>query len=714
MARPIVAAARGRGPATKNPAETAFRPADHLFRPKSIAILGASETGGSGWPRNIYQNLEFAGFPAEVYLINPNRTELWGRPVYPSFAALPAPADLALAIVPAEAMAGALEDGARHGLKAALVFAARFGEGGDSVGAERAAALGRLSADYGLRLCGPNCMGSLSLAENLLLYPAARVRGLPKGPVGVVFQSGGTFQYWLAQGAVRGLGYSYAVSSGNELDLDLADYVNFLVEDDATRVIACMVEGVRRGPAFMAAAAKALERGKPIVLVKIGRSEGGRASTQSHTGALAGDDAVFDAMCRQAGVIRCKSLDDMIDTCLAFQAGRLPAGGRVAMAGYSGGMKGLFLDHGAEEGLEIAKLEPATLAALRPLIDAGVSPDNPLDTGAGVARRPKVFAEICRIVAADPNVDMLSMQGQLPIDAGDGGSPEDFAEVLNATAKPVVAHVRTAQNTSDHGRAFQAACGVPFLYGLPQTARALKALADYAAARRRGVAPLPTAGAPPAGADAASVERALAAAGVTPPNGAFAATAAEAGAAAVRIGFPVALKLVSPEATHKTEVGGVALGLATADAVAAEAAAMAARLAAIRPGATVAGFLVQEMVSGAEMIVGVREDPQFGPFCVVGLGGVFVEVMKDTAIRLLPGGVDDARAMIDALRGRALLGAFRGAPPRDVEALARAVAGVCRVFLDHRPLLTDLEVNPIIVLEQGRGVRAVDIRPVWR
>ena len=214
-------------------------------------------------------------------------------------------------------------------------------------------------------------MGSLALREKLLLYPAKRVRGLKPGPVGVVFQSGGTFQFWLQQAALRGLDFSYAMSSGNELDLDLADYINFLVDDEHTKIIVCLVEGIRRPQAFMAAAEKALAAGKPILLVKVGRSERGKAATMSHTGAIAADDQVFDAVCRKYGIVRCPSLDDLMETALAFSQGRLPKGNRIAMACYSGGAKGLVLDYASDEGAEMAPLTPETRAKLPGMIDPG-------------------------------------------------------------------------------------------------------------------------------------------------------------------------------------------------------------------------------------------------------------------------------------------------------------------------------------------------------
>ena len=684
-----------------------FRSVEPLFRPRSAAIVGASESGGSGWARAIYDNAEQAGFPIPIYLINPRRDRLWSQPVYPSFASLPEPVDLALTIIPAEAVLDSLAEGLAHGLKAGLVYAARFGEGDDEPGAERARAL-RALCDRGLRICGPNCMGSISLPEDLLFYPATRVRGLPRGEVGVIFQSGGTFQYWLQQGAVRGLGFSYAVSSGNELDLDVADYLSFLADDPATRVIACMLEGIRRPEAFKAAAAKALDAGKPVVVVKLGASEAGRQAAASHTGSIAGDDDIFNAVCARYGITRCAGLDDMIETALIFSKCTLPKGNRVAMAGFSGGAKGLFLDYAAAAGLELATFSEETKAALQPLLDPGLKPDNPLDSGAGLAGRPKGFNEICKVIASDPGVDVLSMQGQLPASEHDRATPDTFSTVA-AIGTPLIAHVRMRQNVGEPGRAFQDAAGIPFIQGLPETVRALKALTAYAARRRRGLPAVAPLAAPPG-----DITAALAAAGLPAPMSALAADPAEAVRLAAQIGFPVALKVVSPAASHKTEIGGVALGLGDTDAVGRAAADIAGRLRAAIPDATLDGFLVQEMVEGLELIVGAREDPQFGPFMVVGLGGIAVEVLGDVAFGLLPIDEAEARTMLGSLRAAPLLGAFRGRPARDADAVVRAMVGLSDVFLAARGRFTDLEVNPLMVLGRGEGVRAVDIRPIPR
>jgi acetate---CoA ligase (ADP-forming) len=571
-----------------------------------------------------------------------------------------------------------------------------------------------LSEDAGLRISGPNCMGAVNVRDRLLLYPAPRVRALRPGSVGVVFQSGGTFQFWLQQLSVRGLGFSFAVSSGNELDLDLADYINFLVEDEGTRLICCMVEGIRRPDAFVAVAEKALARAKPILVVKIGASEAGQAAAKTHTGALAGDDRVFDAVCRKYGIVRCHSLDDMIETALAFAQGRLPKGNRIGMAIPSGGAKGLFMDYVAEEGGVFGTLAPQTVAGLRPIIDPGVPAENPLDVGAGLAVAFEKYAHACGVMAADPNIDVFAMHVLVPTEAEDRVPAEPFARVAQAVEKPVIGFTRLQQNVTGASRAFQDATGLYFLQGMPATVRAIQALVSYAAALRRGIAP-PT-GLFVDGADLSAVGLSdlLTRYYLPSPKSAFAASAAEAAKYATEIGFPVAVKIASAQASHKTEVGGVALNLASAEAVDAAATGMAERLARHVPGAKLDGFLVQEMVIGLELIVGVREDPQYGPLMLVGLGGVLVEALGDVAMRLLPVDEAEARSMLMELKARALFGAFRGRAPRDVDAAARGIAGFSRLFLAHRTALAELEINPLIVLGEGEGVRAVDVRVVWR
>ena len=556
-------------------------------------------------------------------------------------------------------------------------------------------------------------MGSLALREKLLLYPAKRVRALRPGSVGVVFQSGGTFQFWLQQASMRGLDFSYAVSSGNELDLDLADYISFLVDDEHTRIIACLVEGIRRPQAFMAAAEKALEARKPIVLVKVGRSERGKAAAASHTGAIAGDDAVFDAVCRKYGIVRVPSLDDLIETCLAFAQGRLPKGPRIAMACYSGGAKGLILDYASDEGAEMAPLTPETKAKLLGMIDPGLAAENPLDVGPTVGVQAAKFAEICKVVCADPTVDLVTVQGLVPVNPDDPYNPEPLKSVAASTDKPVLAFGRIAQNASETSRKFQSETGVPFIQGLPETVRALAragALRGGAAARRHGVA---RAARRREQLDGAAFDTLLAANGLTPPRSALAKTPEDAAAKAAAIGFPVAVKIVSPQASHKTEVGGVALASRTRTRCARRrrhgGAARRARSEARRrrlPG------------PGDGRRPGDDPGRARGP-----------------AVRAVHGGRPRRRDGRGPQRrgdpppadrrgngaGHAPLAARRR-PARRVprppaarhRGVVQAMTGLSRMFIDHRDALSDIEINPMIVLAEGQGVRAVDVRTVAR
>jgi acyl-CoA synthetase (NDP forming) len=684
----------------------AFRSVEALLRPRSIALVGASDGAAGGWSKGIYENIRAAAPDVAFYPLNPRRETVWGERCYPSFAALPGPVDLALVITPAHTIGETLRDGVAHGLQAATIYAAGFGEGGgDPAGLARAAELSELAAG-GLRICGPNCMGTLSLAERLYLYPASRVRDVQPGDVGLIMQSGGLFQYWSQYAATRGIGLSYAVSSGNELDLDLSDYVNFMVEDERTKLICILAEGINRPAAFMAAAHNALAARKPILITKIGRSEGAKAAAQSHTGSLAGDDRVFDAVCERYGIVRMQSLDDMIESALAFRSGRLPGGGGAVFVGYSGSARGLILDAVEDSGLELAQLTPQTIEALQPHIDPVAVLENPLDLGAMISRDAPRYARIIEIVAADPNATLVTFQAQLPLD-NETFDPAPFAAIAAATTKPVYAYARTQQNVVEQSRTFQAATHLSFVQGVPRAVRAAQQLVAYAERLQR---PLP---APvPSRAHKHGPTDAVAAAGIPPPASALATTPAEAVAHAERIGYPVALKLHSPKPIHKTEVGGVVLGLR--DGVAVEAAARDLfETIAGSPELACDGLLVQEMVAGLELIAGLRVDPQYGPIVLLGLGGIFVEAFDDLALRLLPVNDGDVRAMLAELRGAKLFAEFRGRPARDVDAVVRAIVALGDAFLASGEHLMDLEINPLTVLEPGRGVRAVDVRAVY-
>jgi len=672
-----------------------------LLRARSVAIVGASPKGR--WATLIFQNLKKSGYSGKLYLVNPNYPELWDEPCYPNLSALPEPAEHLLLLVPTPAVLRALEEGSSLGSRAATIYSAGFGEGEDAEGKERARALRELGQRTGMVCCGPNCMGTISVTEGQWCFPTA-LPLLRPGPVGMIFQSGGSLGNWIKGACERGIGFSYAISSGNEVDLDLVDYLAFLIDHPETKLVLLFVEGIRRPKEFMTVAARALARGKPILVVKIGRSERGRRQAISHTGALAGADKVFDAVCHRFGLIRCPTLEDLLETTLAFLPGRIPRGRRTAIVVNSGGMKGILLDHLDEVGVELAELSAATKSALRPLVPAELAIENPLECGVAGFGDEKGFAEIVRLHAQDEGVDLLAIHGELPR-SGEKRDANFLAALAAGTEKPILAFARATYSLTQESREFQEKAGLPFLQSIRMTLRALNGLGSYARRRREGMALLQPAQAKAGLPEGEEWERLLAAHGLTPPRQSVASSPAEANLKAKEIGFPVVLKLIAPEIVHKTEAGAVVVGLRSAEEVELQGKRLLSQSARGK-------LLVQEMVEGTEVILGARTDPQFGPFIIVGLGGIFVEVLKDFALRLLPVDEREIHEMLKQLKGYPLLGEFRGKKRRDLAALVRAIKGLGDLYGAYRSSVRDLEVNPIIVREEGSGVAAVDVRVI--
>lgn len=685
-----------------------FKSPAPVLNPPSIAIVGASER--ARWPQDIHANLRAAGFAGPIYPVNPRLKELWGEPCYPDLASTPTPAAHALVIVPAGAVIEALETGAAAGLKSATVYAGNIGEGIDPVIVARGTALRALVERSGIALNGPNCMGGNSMREKFFGYPNNELVHLPAGSVGCVSQSGGTLQFLCKTAADRGVRFSYMFSSGNEIDLDLADFVHYFVDEPNTKIIALFIEGIRRADVFMRAAARALAAGKPIIAIKTGKSQQSREAAKSHTGAIAGDYDGFRAMCERYGIIACDTLDDMVETMLAFQGGRRASGNRVGWVTTSGGTVDLLYDYIEEiGGITSPEFSAETKARIRHLVPPDLALKNPLD--AGIPSTDANAVEMCIAVANDPNVDMLAWASVLP-----SGKRKPDAAVLKAvvdsTEKPVIAFSRMAYALGPNALDFQDEMGIPYLQALPPSVRALGALAFHGARAGRALLPL----AAPKG-DARVLEgdalaRELSKHGLTAPRSELASTPAQAADAAMRVGFPVALKIVSAQFSHKTEIGGVKLSLKSAIEVEREAQGLRDTLRVLAPAAEIDGFLVQEMASGVEIILGARNDELYGPMIIVGAGGILVELMKDVAFALLPVGADEARAMLAELKVSKLLDGYRGKPAADVDALVSAICGLSELFLDHRHVLAEIEINPLIVRARGEGVRAVDLRLV--
>ncbi len=687
-----------------------FRSAELTLRARSLALVGASERGR--WPAQIVGALREHGFPGKIYLVNPRQESVFGEKAYPSLRDLPEAVDHAMVIVPAPAVTGVLEDAEARGIGSLTIYAGGVGDGADEASQARGRELRAVLARTNMRLAGPNCMGAHSFREKLFAYPNPELAKLEPGSVGAVFQSGGTLQFFMKTGASRGLRYSYGISSGNEMDLDLADYVNFLVDDEHTRQIVLFVEGIRRPRAFMNAAARALEAGKPILTLKTGATQNSRDAAQSHTGAIAGDYQAYLAMCRRFGIIRCENLDDLVETTLAFQTTRRPKGPRIGFVTTSGGTVDMLYDYVESEGASLAHFSPHTDTALRPYMQDEIKPRNPLDVG--IPSTLKAASDLCAIVAGDDNVDMLAWAGQLP--GKRNKTWEDTAALrtmLEATDKPVLGFARMTYQVTPEGQDLQREVGFPFLQGLQPTLRAMNALWFHA--QIQGKSPRRPEPAPVSDLTPDTLRATLASYGIFGPRQEFATTPAAAAEAAATMGFPVVLKIRSPDILHKTEAGGVALDLREGAAVHKAAEAMLASAQAYCPGARIEGFEIHEMVSGGvEAIVGAREDALYGPMLLLGSGGVLVELLNDVSLAMLPLEEADIAAMMAPLKLARLLAGYRGRPAADAKALAQGALALGRFFLDHRARISDIEINPLVAREAGRGVVALDIRVLWR
>ena len=680
-----------------------------LFRPTSVAVIGASAdpTKTSGRP---IAYLRKQKFPGAIYPVNPRAEAIDGLPCYPSIAKLPAVPDVAIVVLGAERAIAAVAELSARGTAAAIVLASGFGETGPA-GLRRQQRL--MEAAGTMRLLGPNTIGLANITDGIPLSAtgALAMDDLPAGGIALVSQSGGILGALLSRAAARGVGMSKLVSTSNEVDLELADFIDYLVDDDATRVIALYIETVRRPAKFRAACLRAAAAGKPVVAFKVGRSAAGARAAVSHTGAMAGTDRMYDALFRAVGVIRAESFADFLDIPAALAAGRALAGRRVAILTSTGGAGTLIADALGMAGFETPDPDAVTAARLRALQtgDEAVLDRNPIDvTLAGL--KPDLLRGAITALRDSPGYDALVVvvgSSALAMPALMAGA---IGDCLADGAKPILAYVSPHAPDVTHALNRR---GVP-AYAAPEScAAALDAMlrvARWQAPAEEPGAVVPLDALPSGTLDEAQAKSLFARFGVSCARERIVTSGAEAQAAATEFAAPVVLKILSGTITHKSDVGGVAVGIG-AEAIAVRLARMRDEVAA-RAGTTPDRFLVQEMVgSGTEMILGLRRDP-LGTAILLGMGGVLAELFQDTALRMLPaqGGLSRAAAleMAQSLKSWKLLDGFRGRPKADVAALVDAIVAFSRMAAALGDRLIEAEINPVFVLAQGEGVRAAD------
>lgn len=690
-----------------------------IFAPRSVAVIGASRDLGKVG-HAIFRNV-LEDFQGVVYPVNPNAQSIRGVRSYPSVLEIPDPVDLAIIIVPAGSVRAVLDECGRKGVRGVVVISAGFRESGPQ-GRRREDEVIAAVHQYGFALVGPNCLGVLNTDAGVRLN-ATFARAMPAaGNIAFLSQSGALTTAVLDYARAKGIGFSKLVSLGNKADVTELDLLAALRDDPRTDVIVLYLEELTDGQRFIRLCREItgeIAQPKPILAVKSGRTPAGARAVSSHTGSLAGSDEVYDAIFLQSGVLRVDSVEELFHYAVAFANQPLPSGRRIAVVTNAGGPGIMAADAAVRQGLEMAAFTEGTKQALRLALPAEAAIDNPVDV-VGDAQHDRYQAAV-RAVLRDPGSDgaivLLTPQAVTDIDQ----VARVVAEEAHGGRKPVLASFMGIVDVSGGVRVLEEA-RIPH-YGFPEDAvRAFAAMARYAEWLHRPRTEVRTF--PVDRTSAAEVLRQaprgvfvretlalrlLEAYGFPLAPWAEASSAEEAVIRSSAIGFPVAMKVLSPQIVHKVDVGGIRLHLTAPSEVRAAYEEMMADITRRQPGAAVEGVIVQKMVPGVETILGINRDPQFGPILMFGLGGIYVEVFKDVTFRLAPIRELGAQRMVESIKAGQILRGARGRPPADLDALRECIERLSQLAVDV-PEIAELDVNPLMVLPTGQGAAVVDVR----
>jgi len=687
----------------------------HLLAPRSVAVIGASDDPLRIGGRPI-SYMRSQGFAGRILPVNPNRPQVQGLPAYASVAALPEAPDVAIIAVPAASAPAVVGDLARRGTGAAILFSAGFAEAGPegtALQAQLLAAARTSPLPGGMRLLGPNSLGIVNPRCGFFGSFVSSVElGMPiAGRVGIVSQSGAYGGHLLAAATAADIGLSALVMTGNECDLSLGDIVQLLVDDGDTDVIALYSEGIRESARLVAALSAARRARKPVVMMKVGKSVVGSAAAQSHTASIAGNDRVTDAVLAELGVVRAASTEQMLDIARLATRRIYPENNALGVITVSGGAGVIASDAAEEQGLPVPEMPAAAQATLKALLPFA-SPRNPVDTTAQFLNDISLVGRFTEAMVTEGGYP--SLLGFFTYTAGAPSIAAKLREQLKAVRArhPDRLFVLCLQAGREQVRAYEADGFCVF----EDPTRAVTAIAAmgrfgraFEAAPKLPPPELPPPALPAAAPNEAEAKGMLAAAGIACAPERACSTAEAAAAAADEIGYPVVLKILSPEIVHKSEIGGVLLNVTDAAAVRRGFGTLIERAAAAAPAARIQGVLVaRQLTGGVECILGIHRDPVFGPVAMFGLGGIFVEIMKDVVFHRCPFGADVAETMIRSIKGAPLLLGARGKPPVDITALAAMLSQLSAYAAASGPRLQSIDLNPVLAMPTGQGAYAVD------
>ena len=700
-----------------------------LFKPASVAVIGASEVPGKAAERRT-RSLIQGGYPGKIFLINPKRDKLFDRKAYPSILDIGEEVDLVMVVVAPKLIPQAVADSVKMRAKGIVIITAGLGETGEE-GKRIEAEILRIATEGGAKIIGPNCSGLFSAAGGMNLLGVPPIQ---KGPLAVIAQSGNIIDSITHYAEMRGVGLSHIISAGNAIGVKFHEYIQYLGQDEETKAILMYMEGIKEGGEIVRAA-REVSKKKPIVILKVGRSKAGARAAASHTGSLAADDAIVDAAFRQAGIVRVTNVDEMFDVAMSFANMPLPKGNRVAIISEGGGDNSVAADNAEHFGLEVPVLPQATQEKIRPFLLAGMPASNPIDYGGTAEENPDMVNKVVEVLMEEPGIDSVYVTGFFggfkEIIAPHVGELEEktsqeLVRLMRHHGKPIAVHTSFAQAPFASMRILSEN-GVLLTPSSERAAQCLAYMSNFSS-RREKLNLAKALPAVPADADKArtliqavkqegrknlletEARELLSVYGVSLPPARLAKTPEEAGAAAAALGFPVALKIVSPEIVHKSDAGGILLNLTDEAAVREGFAKVVANASRVSDKGKILGILVAPMAKkGQECIIGMIRNPQFGAVVMFGLGGIFVEVLKDVSFRVAPLSDLDLEEMIHEIKGYPLLGGVRGQKPKDTAILRDVLRRVAQMATDH-PEILEVDINPIIVHEQGASV--VDARVI--
>jgi acetate---CoA ligase (ADP-forming) len=684
-----------------------------MLHPRNIVLVGATDKPGN-YAERIWNNLIKYKYEGGLYPVNAKRETVWGVPCYKDFASLPDKPDHVLVLVPARFAVQVIRDAAAAGARSATIVTSGFSELQDAESQRLAVELQQAIKETGLAVTGPNCLGNLSAGERMFTNIDDRIVTMEQGPVAIAGQSGAIVMAIRQALEDRGVGVGYMVTTGNEAGLETPDLIAYFAADPSIRVIVVYLEGVRNTKVFRQACKAARAAGKPVIALKLGASEGGRAAAMAHTGALAGSIETFDAISTREGVIRVRGLDELIETTECFVHADPPKSNRLAAVSLSGGKRGLLIDAFHSAGLNFAPLSPNATGKLAKMLGPGSIVGNPLDAGFAAVVDPLVYMQSIQVIIDDPDTDIVIIDAEFP------KAPHELRErnlrIVNEKAakanKPVIYISTMSIGFTDFTKELRKSLPhLTVMQGLDRAVGAIKSLIDYASLRKevpdaassssasaRATLERTLKGARGAALDEVASKKLLKAYGIPVSREAIAQTAADAVKIAKKIGFPAVAKVVSADILHKSDIGGVVLNINSTTEVKKAFDAITARVKKLKGKPKLEGILIaQQVKADLELVVGASLDAEMGPVVLFGTGGVDIELMKDVALAGAPLDADEARQLISRTKAGVKLKGYRGKPALHEASAVKALVGLSNLIADAGSRIASIDVNPFLI-----------------